>query len=168
MQANSQHSGQLQNLHGQGTTPGNGTGQNFYQLCLPLHTASPSYSGQTATGNYLNLHSSISKPVTRFWLVAFKLQKTQSLHKKISLIQTIRCRQENRTPKLFCGTCHLIARYSYLLTTQIYKVLPTIMGQTCHIVPLTLAVYTCNSKLPPQQLAQIICSSLINNRHSKF
>lgn len=53
MQANSQHSGQLQNLHGQGTTPGNGTSQNFYQLCLPPHTASPSYSGQTATANYL-------------------------------------------------------------------------------------------------------------------
>ncbi|XP_042571434.1 uncharacterized protein LOC109072714 isoform X2 [Cyprinus carpio] len=52
MQANSQHSGQLQNLHGKGASPREGTGQNFYQLCLPPHTASPSYHGQRATGNY--------------------------------------------------------------------------------------------------------------------
>ncbi|XP_073688030.1 uncharacterized protein [Garra rufa] len=52
MQANSQHSGQLQNLHGQGATPGGGTSQNFYQLCLPPAAASPLHSGQTATGNY--------------------------------------------------------------------------------------------------------------------
>ncbi|XP_059402115.1 uncharacterized protein LOC132133343 [Carassius carassius] len=52
MQANSQHSGQLQNLHGKGATPGDGTGQNFYQLWLPPHTVSPSYSGQSATGSY--------------------------------------------------------------------------------------------------------------------
>ncbi|XP_016352061.1 uncharacterized protein LOC107696289 [Sinocyclocheilus anshuiensis] len=52
MQANSQHSGQLQNLHGKGAAPGDWTGQNFYQLCLPPHTANPSYPGQSATGNY--------------------------------------------------------------------------------------------------------------------
>ncbi|XP_052454434.1 uncharacterized protein si:ch211-106e7.2 [Carassius gibelio] len=52
MQANSQHSGQLRNVHGEGTTPGEGMSQNFYQLCLPLHTGSSSYTGQTATGNY--------------------------------------------------------------------------------------------------------------------
>ncbi|XP_052400331.1 uncharacterized protein LOC127947329 [Carassius gibelio] len=52
MQANSQHSGQLQNLHGKGATSGDGTGQNFYQLWLPPHTVSPSYPGQSDTGSY--------------------------------------------------------------------------------------------------------------------
>ncbi len=114
---------------------------------LPLEITSPAQWNQ--------------QPVTRFWQVAFKLQKAQNLHKKISLIQTIRCRKENRTAKLLCGTCPLIASYSYLLTTQIYKVLPTIMDQTCHNVPLTQpTVYTFYSKLSPHQGAQIICNSL--------
>ncbi|XP_043084269.1 uncharacterized protein si:ch211-106e7.2 [Puntigrus tetrazona] len=52
MQANSQRSARLQNSNGKGTMPGNGTSQNFYQLCLPPCTASPSYSEQTATENY--------------------------------------------------------------------------------------------------------------------
>ncbi|XP_058623649.1 uncharacterized protein si:ch211-106e7.2 isoform X2 [Onychostoma macrolepis] len=74
MQANSQHSGQLQNLHGQGTTPGNGTSQNFYQLCLPPHTASPSYSGQTATGNYFTC---TVQPATSDQILASGVQATK-------------------------------------------------------------------------------------------
>ncbi len=74
MQANSQHSGQQQNLHGQGTTPGNGMSQNFYQLCLPPPTASPSYSGQAATGNYFTC---TMKPATSDQILASGVQATK-------------------------------------------------------------------------------------------
>ncbi|XP_016145751.1 uncharacterized protein [Sinocyclocheilus grahami] len=74
MQADSQHSGQLQNLHGKETTPGNGTSQNFYQICLPPHTASPSYSGQTATGNYFTC---TIQPATSDQILASGIQATK-------------------------------------------------------------------------------------------
>lgn len=70
MQANSQQ----QNLHGQGTTPGNGMSQNFYQLCLPPPTASPSYSGQTATGNYFTCKV---QPTTSEQILASGIQATK-------------------------------------------------------------------------------------------
>ncbi|KAK7117733.1 hypothetical protein R3I94_023078 [Phoxinus phoxinus] len=81
MQDNSQHSGQLQNLHEKGTTSGDGTsntfGQNFYQLCLPSHAASPSYPGQGATGNYLTPFTYTIQPATSDQILTSSIQATK-------------------------------------------------------------------------------------------
>ncbi|XP_056127017.1 uncharacterized protein si:ch211-106e7.2 [Rhinichthys klamathensis goyatoka] len=81
MQANSQQSGQLQNLHEKGTTPGDGTsntlGQNFYQLCLPSHAASPSYQGQGTTGNYLTQFTCTIQPATSDQILTSSIQATK-------------------------------------------------------------------------------------------
>ncbi|XP_077067094.1 uncharacterized protein LOC143720973 [Siphateles boraxobius] len=81
MQANSQQSGQLPNLHEKGTTPGDGTsntlGKNFYQLCLPSHAASPSYPGQGATGNYLTQFTYTIQPATSDQILTSSIQATK-------------------------------------------------------------------------------------------
>lgn len=81
MQANSQQSGQLQNVHGKETTPGDGTsnalGQNFYQLCLPSHAESPSYPGQGATGNYLTQFTCTIQPATSDQILTSSIQATK-------------------------------------------------------------------------------------------
>nr|XP_055048087.1 uncharacterized protein si:ch211-106e7.2 isoform X2 [Misgurnus anguillicaudatus] len=57
MQANSQHPGQWQNLHGSGDASGDGTfsnpEQNYYQKCLQPHSANHPFPGQITPGNYL-------------------------------------------------------------------------------------------------------------------
>ncbi|XP_051740470.1 uncharacterized protein si:ch211-106e7.2 [Ctenopharyngodon idella] len=81
MQANSQQSGQLQNLHGKGTSPRDGTantlGQNLYQLCLPSHAASPSYPGQGATGNYFTQFTCTVQPSTSDQILTSGIQATK-------------------------------------------------------------------------------------------
>ncbi|XP_067292777.1 putative leucine-rich repeat-containing protein DDB_G0290503 [Pseudorasbora parva] len=82
MQTNSQQSGQLQNLHGKGTTSGDGTSntldQNFYQLCLPSQAASPSYSGQGATGNYLTQITCTIQPAITDQILTSSNQATKN------------------------------------------------------------------------------------------
>lgn len=81
MQANSQQSGQLQNLHEKGTTPGDGTsntlGQNFYQLCVPSLAATPSYPGQGATVNYLTQFTCTIQPATCDQILTSSIQATK-------------------------------------------------------------------------------------------
>ncbi|XP_039514013.1 uncharacterized protein si:ch211-106e7.2 isoform X2 [Pimephales promelas] len=82
MQANSQQSGQLQNVHEKATTPGDGTsntlGQKFYQLCLPSHAPSPSYQGQGATGSYLTRFTCTIQPATSDQILTSSIQATKN------------------------------------------------------------------------------------------